>query len=409
MHRSLEGKFGQTTAATLPRSVYAMLLTVLVSPAAHAALSDTIHPFGSINYSHDDNLFRLSDNLAPPDGSRSDTYRQALVGVQLERPIGRQVLSASASISRVNFDHNSTLDYNGKEASLNWQWQLGNQLSGTLGTTYSQTLTPFGDFHSNDRNIRTQRSNFFETKWLVVPSWQVRGRVNKNKSEYELLARRQLDRDVDGSEAGFDYLASTGSSVGLQVRRERAAYPFRQLVGGGRLNEAYTEQSASLRVFWKLNELTDVLLLVGRAKRDYRTTAISNSSGANGKLIAHWAPLATVNVTATLSRDFEPFEGDFVTYSLSRNSALSANWTPLSKVRLEARYSRRDRDFKGPIVVLQPGSQDSSRTGSLGVNYQFSTHVSVGASAYQDKRSTNSVFSNNYRANGASINLSMQF
>lgn len=394
-----------------PWSICFGVAGVLLCAPASAALSDTIMPFVQVGYSYEDNLFRLPDGVAGDDGGgRSDTLRQTVVGLQILRPIGRQTFTGTIRLSKVDFNHYTSLDYTGKDIAGTWLWQLGNHLEGSLGGTYSESLSPFSDFHSADRDLRTQRGEFFEGKWHFHPSWQVRTRLSRDEVEHDLLARRYLNSTLDGTEVGFDYLATTGSTVGLQALHQKARYPENQLFTGTIRDEAYTQDTVSLKVFWKLNELTDLQFLIGRARREHPTQGYADSSGSNGRLVAHWSPLSTLNLTATLSKSFEPFEGNVFSYSSSKSGSLAANWKLLPKISMDAQYRYAKRDFMGAASsILLLGAQDVTRVGSLGVNYQLRNNIGLSASVFVDSRSTNTAYSSSYRAKGASINANAQF
>ncbi|HEX8606889.1 MAG TPA: hypothetical protein VF774_29880, partial [Pseudoduganella sp.] len=72
--------------------------------AASAEISDTIHPFVAIGYTYDDNLLRLADDV-PDLIQKSDRMTQSQAGLLVDRPFGRQRLTATAKVSRVTFDH----------------------------------------------------------------------------------------------------------------------------------------------------------------------------------------------------------------------------------------------------------------------------------------------------------------
>lgn len=381
-------------------------LGVLLAVPAQAALSDTFTPFVGVGYSYDDNLLRLSDDAARNGQPLSDRSRQAIAGVAFERPVGRQTFEGQAKVTKVSFERFEQLDYNAKEASATWNWQLGNHVQGRLGGTFSETLVPFNDFHSAERNLRLQRGEFFEAKWTFHPEWQVHGAVRHNEYEYDLLSQRYLDRNVDGGELGLDYLTHRGSTIGLQLNRTRARYNDSTV----RSLEDYTQNSVRLKVFWKVGDVTDLQLLVGRAKRRHDQASGTDSSGFNGSLLSHWSPLATVTLVASLAKEYEPFDGDFVSYSLNKKATLNAIWSPAAKVRVEAKYTYLQRELLGPIrVVLPQDAQDTTRSALLGVNYQFRNNISLGAALTRDVRSSNTAFSTRYRAKGASINANVQF
>ncbi|AXA91858.1 hypothetical protein DPH57_12315 [Massilia sp. YMA4] len=244
------------------------LAAALVCGAASAEISDTIHPFVALGYTYDDNLLRLPDNAG--DGvQRSDRARQAQAGVIVERPIGRQRLSATAKVSRVNFDHYSQLDYNGKDLKADLYWQLGNRLSGLLGGSYVETLTPFSDYNSSERNLRTTRREYVNAAWRFHPSWQVRGGVTRNRNEYELLAQRVNNRQEDLAEVGADYLASSGSKVGLVVRHWKGHYMNPRRINGVALDDDYTQDELKASVNWRFSGVTYIEMLAGYAKRKH--------------------------------------------------------------------------------------------------------------------------------------------
>src|SRR4051812_4113493 len=93
---------------------WALVMAAPLAPPAQAAFSDTIKPFASVGYTHDDNLLRLDDGQTL-DGVRSDNIRQLQAGFSFERPVERQLFSGSLKASRVSFDHFDQLDYSGKD------------------------------------------------------------------------------------------------------------------------------------------------------------------------------------------------------------------------------------------------------------------------------------------------------
>lgn len=165
-------------ASVLARILPATLLAAggaACSLPAGAAISDTISPFIATSYSYDDNLFRIDDNVPGFDGQRSDTSRQVQAGFRINRPIGRQLLTGQVKWSRVYFDHFDQLDYTGKDYLADLEWHIANHLEGHLGASYAQTLTPFSDLRSSERNLRTIRREYANGGWRFHPSWRVRG------------------------------------------------------------------------------------------------------------------------------------------------------------------------------------------------------------------------------------------
>lgn len=403
-------------AAPLPgrsmprRSMLVALVAAACSGPASAELSDTVHPFAGLSYAYDSNLLRQPDSGGDPTAERADTSRTLQAGVAFERPLGRQVLSGSARATRVSFDHYDQLNYNGKELNGDLRWQLGNHLEGNLGGSYSQTLSPFSDFHSAERNVRVQRGEYAEAKWRVHPSWQLRGRLSRDEFDYELASQRYLNRNVNASELGLDYLVASGSTVGLQWRHANARYPNPLRFGAFVYDQSYDQDEAKLKVLWRFSEVTQLQFLGGRAKRAHTRLAGTDSSGSNGRLTVGWQASAKLATNAAVWKEYAPFEGGSVSYSQDKGASAGASWTVSAKLRADAQLRYVKREFVGATTAALPANaEDSTKTASLSLTYAPTRNSTVSASVLRDTRSTNSYFSSSYRSNGATLNANIQF
>lgn len=391
------------------QAALAALCGCALSVPASAGLSDTLHPFVDIGYVTDNNLFRLPDGVSPGPEGRSDTLRQAAFGVRLDRPIGRQRIEANVKLTKVHFNKYDDLDYNGEDADATLHWRLGDQLSGDVGGRYSQTLAPFNDFHSAERNLRVQRNSFASVNWRVYPRWQLRTRYWQDEFRFDLASQKYLNRTERNGEVGVDYLSPTGSTIGLLARRSRGDYPEGQL--GYVLNEDYTQDSYRLKLLWLISVQSRVELEAGRASRSHRDSSGRDASGANGRLTATWSPRASLNVVGAAWREFAPYEGGLTSYSLNRGASVRGSWTPLDRVRVDAQLQAVRRDFREPRLgaLLLPAFDDSTRTASIGVGYAFRDNITLNASVNRDRRSIERRYGTPYRSNGASVSANVQF
>ena len=393
------------------RATLLLLIGVAASAPARADFSDTIHPFVGVGYSYEDNLLRLSDAAKDAGAVSSDSSRQAFAGVAFERPLGRQLFTGSARVSKVSFDRFTELDYNGKDANGEWKWQLGNDLSGTLGGTYSESLSSFSDFHAAERNVRKQRGGYFEAKYQFAPHWQLRGRTSRDKYEYEALQQQYLDRNVNVVEAGLDYLAGSGSSIGVQARRSRAEYPNPLSFGGFVFDQAYRQTDVKLKVRWQISAITQLEFLGGRARRSHLYFTGADSSGANGRVGFNWVPEPSLTFNAALWKDYSPYEGSGgISYSQDRGASVSANWQFKPQLLLGVQLRSTRREFAGANnVALPPNANDRIRNASLNATYNWTRNLAITASAFHEQRSSGSFLSSAYSAKGASVNASLQF
>ncbi len=149
--------FGVRHCMPAPRMLtLGMLLAATLGLPAHARPSDALHAYAGLSYFHDDNLFRLADDQSI-NGVRSDSATQRVLGVFFDKMYGRQKVFLQAKRSKVAFSRFQQLDYDGKDYVGTLNWQLGNRFEGTLGGLYAQTLAPYTDFRSTERNLRVQK------------------------------------------------------------------------------------------------------------------------------------------------------------------------------------------------------------------------------------------------------------
>lgn len=412
--RSFIGKTRNSSFAPGPalgrRSALALLIGGMFCAPAQAALSDTIHPFASLGYSYEDNLLRLPDGVAGPDG-RSDTLTQAQVGLQFDRPVGRQDFSGQLSVTRVSFDRYSQLDYNGKDFSGQWSWQTVYNLSGHIGGAYSQTLTPFTDYHSSELDLRTTRRKFADINWLFHPSWQVHGAYTQEVNNYDLDAQRYNDRTLDTTELGVDYLASTGSRFGVVARSLKGSYPNQLVLNNLLLDDGYRQDELKANIYWLTSSVTQLQVVAGWARRRHDTASYRDSSGPNGRVTAFWTPTGQLSFNIAAWREFAVVESTLIDSSLNKGESLNGTWAISYKIKADASIRREKRDFSAiGLVSLPGGNDDQTRRASAGLTYTPLTSIQLNLSGYHETRTGNVyIGTNSYKANGASFTITGQF
>ena len=386
------------------------LAAALACCPAQADFSDTIKPFILLGSSYDNNLLRLSDN-APANVQRSDRATQAVAGFLLERPIGRQKLTGHAKVSRVTFDHYDQLNYNGKDFVLDLDWELGNRFDGNIGGSYVQVLTPFNDFHVEERNLRTQRRAYANGGWLLHPSWRVRAGFQRDKFTYELPAQSLNDRNEDRSEIGVDYIARSGSKVGLVARHIKGSYTNTRRIGTTFLDQNYEQDELKANVVWLYSEKTQVQVLAGYAKRKHDTFTERDASGLNGRVTAQWKPTGKLRFSADAWREFSAVESTIVTNSLNRGGSVNATWDISSKLQANAGLRREKRKFERlPYVFFNGDPSDTTRATTVGLAYQPHRKVMLNLTGFNERRSgTPLAGTGSYRAKGVAFNASVQF
>jgi exopolysaccharide biosynthesis operon protein EpsL len=402
--------FKKTNKMLRSRSLALLIGALFAAPAFANPLDPGFHAYAGIGWGHDDNLLRVPDGQPPFDNTKGDSWWQEVGGFLFDHTYSRQRISASAKLTHVTFDHFSELNYNGKDAAATWFWQLGNHLEGQLGTTYSKVLAPYTDFYTNERNLSTERHYFFDGSWHFHPSWRARTAFTTAKYDYELSSQRFNIRTEDTSELEADYMPSSGSSVGLVLRRIRGSYPYGRPIGAVIVDSDFKQDEVKTRVNWLATGATTVQALVGYAKR-HQPSFGADTSGVNGKVTVLYSPTGTWTYNASAWRDYAPIESTTVSYTLNKGASVGAAWAATAKLKVEANAVYEHRRYSARVSgISAPDMEDSLRTGTLRATWTVRPAIEVAAAlVHQSRTGSVALGLGSFASNMVTLNASAQF
>jgi hypothetical protein len=388
-----------------------LLLAAVYSLPAMAGLNDAFHVYGGLGLGHNDNLLCVPEDQPPFNGQLGDYWYSADVGMLFDHTYSRQHITARATWSKTNFDYFKELDYTGKDFLANWNWQVGNHLEGKLGGTYNQTLAPYTDAHTSQRNLRVQRGIYVDGGWRMHPSYRVRAAASKDKFNFELESQSFNDRTENAWEVGFDYLPSSGSEIGLVLRRTSGIYPNHRPIGQQQINQDYDQNDILAKVLWIASGSTTVNALVGWGKRDYRGQVGQDTSGLTGRVSAAWKPNGKFNYSAALWRAFAPIVSPLVSYTLNTGASIGAGYDASDKLKFDASVIYERRKYNARFLTnAREDLDDSVRFANLRAIWTLRAKVQLSALLSHQAR-TGSVFLGiqNFTANTIQLNANAQF
>ena len=387
------------------------LLGASLAAPALAVPGSALDLVARIGWAHDDNLLRIPDGFPAFDNQKSDSWTTLEFGAVYDKEIARQRVLAVARLSRVNFRHFKQLDYDGRDLQATWYWQLGNRFSGQLGASHAQTLAPYTDFPSDERNLRKQRRGFFEGAWKLHPRWEARTALSRDRFDYELAAQSFNDRTEDVVELEGRYLAPSGSTVGIVLRRIEGSYPNRRPFALGGLNDDFTQNELKARIDWKAGGSTTIQGLVGYARRTQPSFGPGRTSGANGRITALHDGGGKLALRASLWRDFAPLESRVVSYTLNKGVSLGATWRATAKIQVDADAVYERRDYNARAAFNAPGELDDTlRSATLKASWALKRKLTLSAAWIHQSRSGSPVLGiGNFKANTVALNASAQF
>lgn len=309
---------------------------------------DAITPYAGVGIGYDDNVLRLPNAAAAQAmgvGGLSDTTRREQFGLALDKTISQQHLTANLNVANVDYNRFTQLDHLDKNLAANWNWHAGNHVEGNVGLTYSQGLTPFIDFHLLAPNIRTQVNEYADASWLFHPSWRVRAGLVHSHLWYDLASQTPGNNSQYQTEAGLDYIAASGSTVGLQLRHTRADFPNPEQAGGVSVFNGYGQDEIKAKIDWLLTGKTRLHYLGGWVSRTQDDFSARNFSGMNSRVSADWSPTGKIDLTAAIWREIGAVDDLSNVYSLNHGASLASSWKYSEKIRLVGQFKYEKRDF----------------------------------------------------------------
>lgn len=403
------------SCARLPALRRQYLLPLLVIPgmafstAAQAQSAageegEVVRAYVGLSLTHDDNILGTSNAaIAAGTPKLSDTARRVEAGLIFDKTISQQRLTAGVNLDRTSFNRFGNLDYNGRDIRANWNWHVGSQFEGNLGLTHVRALTSVQDslvatgLPSQLPNVRTQNRQYFDAAWRLHPSWRLRGGVSHYKLDYDQAVQQAGNRSVNDVEAGFDYLARSGSSAGLQYRHAEGDFPLSSL-------NDYSQDELKARVDWKVTGKTDLLFLAGWVQRDNDLAPANDFSGFNGRVNATWRATGKTTINASLWREIGALDDQIVSYSLNRGISLGAGWEITRQIRLDGYLQHERRDYTPANLARK----DRVNYGSLQLSYYPIRKLRIQTGVYRTVQNSD-VAGIAYRNLGVSLGTRYEF
>lgn len=387
------------------------LLAPLLASGALAAEGDTFRPLLTYAYTYDDNIFRIPDldvykNAFAPDGM-SDRYQTAGAGFILDWKQGRQRVQANTVFNTSRFDKYSYLDYDGSDMNADWDWVLGNRLSGKLGGSYNKTLGNYQDNRTLARtsNTLTKREAHFSADYRFHSNWQGGLRLRDYRRDYSVSNLEGNNVETTNIVAGLYYLGGSLERIGIELSNIDGNYPDR--IASAQVTD-YTERAVRGVATWVPSGKTRLRANLGYMTRENEGGRGNDFSGIEGRIEVDWAPGGKLLVNAVLSRQLDDYQyldpntARFADQVIVSEARLNAQWFVLPKVRVGPSLSYENRDYDGT------DREDDLWSGGVRLTYQPWPGGDISASVDRLERdSTNRFY--DYEATVLQLNAVLVF
>jgi exopolysaccharide biosynthesis operon protein EpsL len=373
-------------------------LTTLLSICANWAFAepgDVLRPYISYGVSYDDNLLRVNSaaDAAALFGSSqtSDIINSETIGIIGDKQISLQHFNVQLELTRNEFNRFTSLDNDSHYYSGVWNWQFGQHVGGDIGVSDMRKLGTFLEVHQLVHNEHTYAHEFADIAWQFHPSWRVRAAISTDEYINSLSTFANNNRNQDMSEFGLDYLAASGSSIGLQYSQTDGTYPARAQTPGSIFDTEFKQQEVSTVVDWLVSGKTHLQFKAAMLSRLYNQHPSRNFNGPNGRVTLGWTPTGKLNLSLATWREIYADEEATSNYVDGRGISLTPTWAITSKIKLQGKLSYEQQDHVGDPLIpsTQPQRHDVFQSANAQVSYEPLRNITLIASIEHDERLSN--------------------
>lgn len=334
----------------------------------------------------DDNILRQQAN------ERSDTVTRLGAGIRHEaRVIGRQRVALEARIDRYNFDRFSQLDHTAYGLLADWRWEVGNDLSGSLGYSRRRQLVDIGELQAAVRDLVTENRFFGNAAYRLSPSWRVRGGVEHTRGDRSV--GQQAENRATGITVGTDYVTALNNFVGVEMRAAKGDAPVRELVAGTLVDNDYKEREISLVAGYAPSAALRFGGRIGRTHREYTQLAGRDFKGTTWRMNADWLPGGKTNLGFSVYKEPRSIIDIAASHVLVKGMSFGPSWAPTAKLVFSGRVFREEREYQGdPALQLVPGTpmRDETLRGiRLAVGWEIQRGIEISGAVDRGERSSN--------------------
>jgi hypothetical protein len=358
---------------------------------AYADLKTPVPPtevFAQVGAMRDDNVLRRET------GGVGDTVFRLGAGIRhTSRIVGRQNVRLEARADAYSYDRFGEIDHVAYGLLGEWQWELGNQLSGTIGVTRNRRNVDLAEVQRPVKDMITDTRYYATAGYLISPSFRVRGAVDQGRGDRQSRGDAEVRRT--SVTAGADYVTPLGNAIGVEVRRASGDAPIPEFVApaGTFVNNDFHETEVSLVATYNLGTTLRTTGRVGRTKRDYSSIPGRDFDGTTGRLEVDWLAGNKTRLSFAAYKEPRSIIDVAASHVVVKGITFGPSWAPTAKTVLSARWLREERDFQGdPTIALVPGTplrNETVRLWRFAVGWEPQRHWELGLGVDKGERESN--------------------
>ncbi len=340
---------------------------------------NAVRPYLELGMGYDSNLFHFAGDseavLGLGEPIRSVTYSRYGVGADLAWKPGRQQLSARLGANKTSFSrYEDRLDYDGKNLSGEWRWQLGNRWSGLISSSLNRSQSTPTISGIAESNVSDTRRKAFMAEYWLHPSWRARLRFDQIDQQYSTINQSISDNQSDSTSFGVYFQGGAWENIGIDLFDSRSEFPNRPL--NTSLDNRSNKQSLRVSGNFAYSGKSTLAGSIGYARSTHPTLINHDFNGLEGRFSGRWLFTGKSLLEVSYRHELRESGTLIANYETGDNLSLAAVWQIQPKTRLTARASSEHIDFEGDVrkdrlqTIGLSASYEIWRGGDISINLQ---------------------------------------
>jgi hypothetical protein len=352
---------------------------------------------------HDTNVLRRQG------GGNYDNIMRMGAGIFYDQRVyGRQSIHLEARGDQYLFDNFSTLNHFAYNGGAEWRWEIGNDLSGTLGYAHVHRLAALAETQSATKRMINSDDLVGTGAYRLGPQFRLRGayflshneRITPGIDDLNVLARTYT--------VGIDWVSPLGNAIGLEHRRSWGDAPVSPTIdpAGQFVGNDYNETENALVTTWVAGTSLSFTGRFGYTERSYTDLAASNFSDYTYRAGVIWSPTAKTSITFDAYHEPRSVIDLDASHAILTGTAIGPAWAINAKNVLSLRLVNERRHFiAGPSIdPAQPTLDETLRLMRFGWGWEPQRYMLVGFGLDRGVRESNT-FNRNYNYTAVMANI----
>jgi exopolysaccharide biosynthesis operon protein EpsL len=373
-----------------------------------------IKPFVNASINYDDNVYRISTperaKLLLGSSDTSDVIKQLGVGVVVNLRLSRQLVNVNYSVNKNRFNQFKDLDYDGSANAFTWNWQIGSDFYGQIGTSENVSIAGFNENRIQERNLTTTSQKFASINWNLIPDWTINASRQQLSFENDSESFAFLDRDDEEYQVGINYLNQLNTNFGLSYRFVDSSFPNRLGFIQNILGDESTQKQIILTASWLPTSKTRLSTRFAQVSLDRKNSTIEDFSGFNQRWSLDHVLTGKINLSLATYKELTPVNDVFSTFVETKGVTINPVWNLTSKVLLRAglRYEKQKFIGSSGLTLDNEDRLDETKEATLGLLYTPTTKSQVQLQYRGDERTTN-LANADFKVNSLNLSFNYQY